>query len=169
MTRVFWGGETVLARDKPLQVGDEAPEFSLPKANGELVRLSDFRGKAEVVLFFYPKDNTPGCTAEACSFRDSYQTFREQRAEVIGVSSDSAESHERFAARFSLPFVLLSDSDGTVREKYRVGKTLGVLPGRTTFLIDRRGVIRHVFSSQFFPDKHVKEALAVLKELHDGD
>ena len=146
----------------------EAPEFTLPKANGEFVKLSDFQGRAEVVLFFYPKDNTPVCTAEACSFRDSYASFRDAGAEVIGISSDSAESHERFAARLGLPFVLLSDKGGAVRERYGVGKTLGIFPGRSTFLIDRGGIIRHVFSSQFLPTKHVTEALAVLKSLRGG-
>lgn len=101
--------------EKHLQVGDKAPDFTLPKANGEPVNLSDFHGRAEVVLFFYLKDNSPACTAEACSFRDSYEVFRDAGAEVIGISTDSAESHERFAARFRLPFLLLSDRGGLVR------------------------------------------------------
>jgi thioredoxin-dependent peroxiredoxin len=157
-----------LARIKLLQVGDKAPEFTLPKANGESLALSDFRGRAEVVLFFYPKDNSPACTAEACSFRDRYEVFRDAGAEVIGISTDSADSHARFASRFRLPFVLLSDKEGEVRERYGVSKTFGLFPGRTTFLIDREGVIRHVFSSQFLPTKHVTEALSVLKSLANG-
>jgi peroxiredoxin Q/BCP len=157
-----------VARKKLLQVGDKAPEFTLPKADGELLSLSDFRGRAEVVLFFYPKDNTPGCTAEACSFRDRHEVFRDAGAEVIGISTDSAESHARFASRFRLPFVLLSDKEGVIRERYGVRATFGLLPGRTTFVIDREGVIRHVFSSQFLPTKHVTEALSVLKGLADG-
>ena len=157
-----------MARKKLLQVGDKAPEFTLPKADGELLSLSDFRGRAEVVLFFYPKDNTPGCTAEACSFRDRYEVFRDAGAEVIGISTDSSESHTRFAARFRLPFVLLSDKEGEIRERYGVRATFGLFPGRTTFVIDREGVIRHVFSSQFLPTKHVTEALSVLKGLADG-
>jgi thioredoxin-dependent peroxiredoxin len=154
-----------LADEKHLQVGDKAPDFTLPKANGEPVSLSEFRGRAEVVLFFYPKDNSPVCTAEACSFRDSYEVFREAGAEVIGISTDSAESHGRFAARFRLPFVLLSDQGGLVRQRYGVTKTLGLFPGRSTYLIDREGVVRHIFSSQFLPTKHVMEALSVLKRL----
>jgi thioredoxin-dependent peroxiredoxin len=157
-----------VAGKKLLQVGDKAPEFTLPKADGELLSLLDFRGRAEVVLFFYPKDNTPGCTAEACSFRDRYEVFRDAGAEVIGISTDSAESHARFASRFRLPFVLLSDKEGVIRERYGVRATFGLLPGRTTFVIDREGVIRHVFSSQFLPTKHVTEALSVLKGLADG-
>jgi thioredoxin-dependent peroxiredoxin len=148
---------------KYLQVGDMAPEFTLPKANGELVSLADFRGRSDVVLFFYPKDNSPVCTAEACSFRDSYEVFRDAGAEVIGISADTSQSHERFAARFRLPFVLLSDAGGLVRERYGVTKTLGIFPGRSTYLIDRQGVVRHIFSSQFLPTKHVSEALSVLK------
>jgi peroxiredoxin Q/BCP len=155
-----------VTREKQLQIGDKAPDFTLPKANGEPVRLSDFRGQAEVVLFFYPKDNSPACTAEACSFRDRYEVFRDAGAEVIGISIDSAESHKRFAARFRLPFMLLSDQGGVVRQRYGVTKTLGIFPGRSTFLIDREGIVRHIFSSQFLPTKHVTEALSVLKRLH---
>jgi thioredoxin-dependent peroxiredoxin len=159
-------GNTV-ARQKFLRVGDVAPDFALPRSNGELVSLSDFRGRSEVVLFFYPKDRSPVCTAEACSFRDSYDMFRARGAEVIGISADSALSHERFAARFRLPFVLLSDSDGSVRRRYGVAKTLGIFPGRATYLIDRQGVIRHIFSSQFLPLQHVSSALGALERLRD--
>jgi peroxiredoxin Q/BCP len=150
-----------------VKVGDPAPEFTLPASDGRTVRLSDFRGKSEVVLFFYPKDNSPACSAEACSFRDRYEAFREAGAEVIGVSPDPPESHRRFAGRFRLPFLLLSDESGELRARYGVPKTLGLLPGRTTFLIDRQGVVRHVFSSQFLPLKHVSEALDVLNALRD--
>ena len=155
-----------MAAEKYLRVGDVAPEFTLPKANGEMVNLSDFRGQSEVVLFFYPKDNSPVCTAEACSFRDSYEMFRDAGAEVIGVSADSSQSHGRFAARFRLPFMLLSDKHGVVRGLYGVTKTLGIFPGRSTYLIDREGVICHIFSSQFLPTRHVSEALSVLKRFH---
>jgi thioredoxin-dependent peroxiredoxin len=163
----FLQGNTV-AGEKYLQVGDVAPEFTLPKADGELVSLADFRGRSDVVLFFYPKDNSPVCTAEACSFRDSYEVFRDAGAEVIGISADSSLSHEQFAARFRLPFVLLSDKGGVVRGRYGVTKTFGIFPGRTTYLIDREGVIRHIFSSQFLPTKHVTEALSVLKRVRGG-
>jgi peroxiredoxin Q/BCP len=155
-----------MVETKRLGVGDPAPDFTLPSAAGNMVSLADFRGKAEVVLFFYPKDDTPGCTAEACSFRDSYEAFREAGAEVIGISSDSAESHQGFAARNRLPFLLLSDGDGQVRARYGVRKTLGLIPGRTTFLIDRDGIIRGLFSSQFQAARHVSEMLGVLQEIH---
>lgn len=152
---------------RPPRAGDPAPDFALPSAAGGTVRLSDYRGKSEVVLYFYPKDNSPVCSAEACSFRDSYDAFREAGAEVIGVSSDPAGSHERFARRLRLPFVLLSDAGGAVRARYGVPKTLGLFPGRTTYLIDREGVIRHVFSSQMQFTRHVTEALGVLRSLRD--
>jgi thioredoxin-dependent peroxiredoxin len=155
--------------DGPLRAGDRAPDFTLAGATGESVSLANYRGHFEVVLYFYPKDNTAVCSAEACAFRDSFQDFRDAGAEVIGVSSDSADSHRRFAERLHLPFILLSDPDGSVRTRYRVPKTLGLIPGRTTFLIDRNGIIQHVFSSQFQPARHASEALAVLKKLRGSD
>src|SRR6266850_1604776 len=126
------------------------------------IRLADFRGKKAVVLYFYPKDDTPGCTAEACSFRDSYEDFQDAGAEVIGVSSDSGASHAKFAKRHELPFTLLSDAKGEVRKKYGVPATMGLLPGRVTFVIDRKGIVRHVFNSQLQATRHVQEALAAL-------
>jgi thioredoxin-dependent peroxiredoxin len=148
-----------------LRIGEPAPDFALSSATGETVRLSDFRGKAEVVLFFYPKDNSPACTMEACSFRDSHEAFREAGAEVIGISADSADSHRRFSERFRLPYVLLADVDGSVRARYGVPRTLGLFPGRVTYLIDRDGIVRHIFSSQFQPWRHVPEALKILEGL----
>jgi peroxiredoxin Q/BCP len=145
-----------------IEEGKPAPDFELESDTGETVKLSDLRGQP-VVLYFYPKDDTPGCTAEACSFRDSYEDFQEAGAEVIGVSSDSASSHEKFASRHRLPFTLLSDADGKVRKKYGVPATLGLLPGRVTFVIDRDGVVRHVFNSQLQATRHVSEALSALE------
>jgi peroxiredoxin Q/BCP len=153
-----------VAETKGLEVGDAAPDFSLPTAGGGTVSLSDFRGR-EVVLFFYPMDNSPVCTAEACSFRDSHEAFRDAGAEVIGISSDSPESHRSFANRFHLPFLLVSDMDGKVRGRYGVPKTFGLFPGRVTYVIDREGVVRHIFSSQFQAARHVSEALRVLQML----
>ncbi|SIN71530.1 peroxiredoxin Q/BCP [Singulisphaera sp. GP187] len=155
-----------MAASQELRVGDRAPDFTLPSATGEMVSLANYRGRADVVLFFYPKDETAVCTKEACSFRDSYQAFQEAGAEVIGISSDSAASHQRFAERNHLPFLLLSDADGQVRARYGVKKTLGLIPGRTTFLIDREGIIRSLFSSQFQAARHVSETLGVLQRLH---
>jgi peroxiredoxin Q/BCP len=145
-----------------VKVGERAPDFALPDANGREVRLADFRGRP-VVLYFYPKDDTPGCTKEACSFRDQYQDFRDAGAEVIGVSSDSSDSHRRFAERHRLPFTLLADQGGKVRKLYGVPATLGLLPGRVTFVIDAEGVVRHAFNSQLAATRHVGEALDVLR------
>ena len=150
-----------------IQVGALAPDFSLPSTTGEAIRLSDFRGKSEVVLFFYPKDNSPACTAQACSFRDHYEAFRDAGAEVIGISSDSETSHQRFARFWKLPFLLVSDGKGEVRARYGVSRTLGLFPGRVTYLIDREGVIRHIFSSQLQPGRHVGEMLEALRRLRE--
>jgi peroxiredoxin Q/BCP len=148
-----------------VNVGDAAPDFSLPDAAGRQVRLSDFRGRKAVVLYFYPKDDTPGCTKEACSFRDNYEAFTDAGAEVIGVSSDSEASHQKFSEKFKLPFTLVADGGAAVRKRYGVPATLGLLPGRVTFVIDRDGIVRHVFNSQLQATKHVDEALGVLKRL----
>lgn len=149
----------------PIQVGDRAPDFTLPSQSGEPVRLSDRFGERVVVLYFYPRDNTPGCTAEACAFRDSHEVFSEAGAEVIGVSSDSADRHTAFAGRYQLPFTLLSDAGGRVRKSYGVPSVLGLLPGRVTYVIDRQGTVRHVFNSMTNIDRHVGDALAVVRRL----
>ena len=146
-------------------VGSVAPEFRLRSQSGEEVALADFRGKKSVVLFFYPKDNTPGCTAEACGFRDEYESFSEAGAEVIGISSDSTESHAGFAKRFKLPMTLLSDPQGHTAARYGVKATFGILKGRVTFVIDRDGVVKHVFDSQLRATKHVSEAMEIVKSL----
>ncbi len=146
-----------------IAVGDPAPGFSLPDADGKTVSLSDFKGRKAVVLYFYPKDDTPGCTKEACSFRDSYEDFTAAGAEVIGVSSDAVASHQGFAKKHRLPFKLLSDKGGVLRKSYGVPATLGLLPGRVTFVIDKEGVVRHVFNSQLAATQHVSEALRIVK------
>jgi len=148
-----------------IQVGDHAPDFSLPNQNGETITLSSFRGNKTVVMYFYPKDDTPGCTVESCTFRDSYEDFKEAGAEVIGISSDSPESHQKFAQKHNLPFTLVSDTNSGVRQAYGVPSTLGLLPGRVTYVIDQEGIIRHIFNAQFNPKAHVEEAMKVLKTL----
>ncbi len=148
-----------------LRVGDPAPDFTRPAASGELISLSQFRGRRAVVLYFYPRDNTTVCTAQACAFRDRYEVFGEAGAEVIGVSVNSLESHRQFAARNGLPFHLLSDADGSLRALYGVAETLWVIPGRVTFVIDKQGIIRHIFSAMFQASMHVEEALRVLAEV----
>ena len=150
---------------KKIEVGDRAPDFTLPSQSGDTVSLSDFRGKKAVVLYFYPKDNSPGCTKEACAFRDSYEAFKEAGAEVVGVSSDSEESHGLFSLKFGLPFILLSDEGGKVRELYGVPSSLGLIPGRVTYVVDKEGIVRRVFSSQLNAEKHIEESLRVIKGL----
>jgi len=150
---------------KTLSIGDFAPDFVLKNQHGQVVKFSDFRTKQPVVLYFYPKDDTPGCTAEAKCFRDSYEKFLQLGALVIGISSDSPEAHMKFAEKYQIPFTLLSDSLGQVRKMYGVPKTLLVLPGRTTFVLDKNGIIRHVFSSQTNVHKHIDEAIRILNQL----
>jgi thioredoxin-dependent peroxiredoxin len=153
---------------RSIQAGDKAPDFTLPSQTGEPVRLSDRFAENVVVLYFYPKDETRGCTAEACAFRDSHEVFAEAGAEVIGVSSDSVDRHAGFASHHKLPFTLLSDQGGTVRKSYGVPAVLGVLPGRVTYVIDRTGTVRHVFSSMTNIGRHIDDALTVVKQLQDG-
>src|SRR5438128_9365779 len=149
-----------------VQVGDFAPDFSLPDQSGTPVCLGEFLGKMSVVLYFYPKVNTTVCTAEACAFRDSYELFKGAGAEVIGVSSDSVESHQQFAAAHRLPFILMSDVDSIVRKLYGVPTAFG-LPGRVTYVIDRHGIVRRIFFSQFTSEKHVTEALETLRTIQE--
>jgi len=151
--------------EKLLAVGDKAPNFRLPTSNSSYVALEDFLGKKNVVVYFYPKDFTRGCTAEACSFRDSYEAFKDLGAEVIGISSDSQDSHREFAQQHHLPFILVSDANASVRRAYEVKKSLGLFAGRVSFVIDKKGIIRHIFSSQTRATAHVGEALNVLKSL----
>lgn len=147
-----------------VKVGEAAPDFKLPSNSGGEVSLSEFKGKKSVVLYFYPKDETLGCTREACAFRDSYEAFKGQGAEVLGVSSDSVDSHKSFAEHHGLSFPLLSDPGGKVRKAYGVPSTLGFLPGRVTYIIDEEGIVRHVFDSQIHPERHIAEALKGLQK-----
>ncbi len=149
-----------------VQVGDRAPDFTLLNQSGAKVCLGDFLGKKDIVLYFYPKDKTSLCTEEACAFRDSYEVFKDAGAEVIGVSSDSVESHRQFAKEHQLPFILLSDVDGAIRKRYGVPTAFG-LPGRVTYIIDRQGIVRRIFFSQFTSKRHVDEALETLQLIHE--
>jgi peroxiredoxin Q/BCP len=148
-----------------VNVGDKVPDFTLPSQMGDNVTLSEYFGKKNIILYFYPKDETRGCTREACEFRDRYDVFTSLGAEVLGVSSDTLESHKSFATHHGLPFLLLSDEKGEVRKLYGVPSTMGILPGRVTYIIDKKSVVRHIFNSQFQPEKHIEEALKILKEL----
>ena len=149
-------------------VGDKAPDFTLPSQSGEQVRLQDRIAQGVVVLYFYPKDETSGCTREACAFRDSHEVFTDAGAEVIGVSSDSVDKHAAFATHHKLPFTLLSDEGGKVRKAYGVPAALGFIPGRVTYVIDRDGTVRHVFNSMTNISGHVNDALEVVRQLQGG-
>lgn len=133
--------------------------------DGQSLRLDELVRDHVVVLFFYPKDNTAICTKEACSFRDAYEDFVAAGATVVGISGDSAASHEQFASQHRLPFLLATDADGALRRAFGVPKTLGLLPGRVTYVIDRTGIVRHMFSGQFAADRHVREALDAVRKL----
>ena len=149
-----------------LEINQPAPDFSLPTTDGKSFQLSSLRGRS-VVLYFYPKDDTPGCTTQACGFRDQYEEFLALDAEVVGVSSDSVASHQKFATRHRLPFPLLADEDGAVRKLYEVPRALlGLLPGRVTFVIDQQGVIRYIFNSLSGAADHVANTKAMLRKLH---
>ena len=146
-------------------VGDHAPDVELSLADGSRVRLADVLARGPLVFFFYPKDGTPGCTAEACSFRDAFASFSDAGTQVIGISSDTAASHVAFAEKYRLPFPLASDEDGRIRAAFGVPKALGLLPGRVTYVIDRGGIVRSVVNAMFATQKHVDASLDALKSL----
>jgi len=150
-----------------VRVGDPAPEFALKSQDGEVVSLKDILSRGSAVVYFYPKDKTPGCTAEAGAFRDGYVRFAELGAEVVGISSDSVDSHREFADECALPFKLLSDPGGEVRKRFGMPSSMGILPGRVTYVIDRGGVVRYVFSSQFRVSRHMEEALKSLRTIRE--
>jgi peroxiredoxin Q/BCP len=156
---------SLLGAGTGLAAGTKAPDFTLNDQDGGAVSLAELRGKKNVVVYFYPKDDTPGCTKESCAFRDHFTAFTDAGAEVFGISSDSEASHKAFAQKYNLPFRLLSDRDGRVRQAFGVPATFGLLPGRVTYVIDKQGIVRHAFNSQMNPTKHVDEALDVLKRL----
>ena len=143
--------------------GASAPDFELEDQHGDTVRLSDYHGKGPVVIYFYPKDDTGGCTAEACAFRDDFERFQAAGAAILGISSDSVAGHKKFASKHSLPFTLLADPNGLVRKQYGVSNTLGFMPGRSTIVVDKEGVVRHVFTSPFEFTKHAEEALKAIE------
>ena len=148
-----------------LQVGDKIPNFSAKDNNGNDFDSDSVIGKKPVVIYFYPKDNTPGCTAQACSFRDQYEDFKDLGAEVIGISSDSIASHEKFIQKYKLPFILLSDSDKKIRNLFGVKPDLfGLLPGRVTYVADKEGIIQLVFDS-ISATNHIPSALDSIKKM----
>ena len=147
-----------------LGVGDSLPDFNLEDQDGEMRSPASVRGRW-LVLFFYPKDDTPGCTAEACSFRDNAAVFKNLNAEVWGISGDDGVSHRRFATRHNLEYPLLSDKNNALRRSMNVPKAMGLLPGRVTYVVDGEGVIRHVFSNLLDGPAHVREAERIISTL----
>ena len=147
-----------------LKIGDKLPSFSAKDTNGNIFNSQDYIGKQPLVIYFYPKDDTPGCTVQACSFRDNYQEFKDLGAEVIGISSDTVTSHLKFKSKFNLPFILLSDNDKKLRKLFGVQNSLFIIPGRETFVIDKQGLVVMVFNSMS-SEIHITKALKVLKKL----
>jgi len=148
-----------------LEVGDKIPNFSAKDSYGNDFESNSIIGKKPLVLYFYPKDNTPGCTAQACSFRDQYEDFKDLGAEVVGISSDSESSHQKFTKQYNLPFLLLSDCDKKLRTLFGVKTNLfGLLPGRVTYVIDKNGIIQLIFDS-LVSTNHIPKALNIIKKL----
>ncbi len=148
-----------------LQIGDKIPNFTAKDTSDNDFDSTTIVGQKPVVIYFYPKDNTPGCTAQACSFRDQYEDFTDLGAEVIGISGDTVASHEKFAKRYKLPFLLLSDNSGKLRKLFGVKTNLlGLIPGRVTYVADKTGTIQLIFDSMM-ATKHIPKALDFLKKL----
>ena len=151
---------------KKIKLGSNVPIFELKDQNGELFKLEKVLGKKNLVIYFYPKDDSPGCTKEACSFRDQFEVFADADAIIIGISAQSEESHLKFAKKHRLNYTLLSDTGNKVRKLFGVPATLfGLIPGRVTYVVNKEGKIAYLFNSQIQAEKHVEEALHILQEM----
>ena len=151
-----------------LKVGDSIPIFILNDQDGNAFNIDSYKGKKVMVIYFYPKDDTPGCTKEACTFRDAYESFTDLDVKVIGISADDVESHKKFVEKYKLPFTLLADIDNNVRDQFGVPKSLlGLIPGRVTYVINKNGIISYIFSSQFNAKKHIEKSLSIIKEMNN--
>lgn len=147
-----------------IAIGDKCPNFESHLSDGTPFSLKSLIGIKNLVIFFYPKDFTPGCTKEACAFRDNYEVFQELDCEIIGVSSDSGSSHDQFAEKHNLPFLLISDSDKSIQKKFGVPKSLfGLIPGRVTYIIDKSGIVRGMYNSLTDPFGHIQKGLELVK------
>jgi len=150
--------------ESPIKVGDQAPSFVLLDQNGASFNMDDYIGKTAMVVYFYPKDDTPGCTKEACSFRDAYQEFTDKDIKVIGISSDDVESHKNFAEKYNLPFTLLADVNQEVRNLFGVkANVLGLIPGRVTYVIDKKGKVVFMYDSQLKAERHIQESINAIE------
>lgn len=151
-----------------IKIGDKVSNFKLKNQNGNDFELSEHLGKGKIVLYFYLKDEAKECKKEACIFRDRYEEFVDTGVKVVGISSDNVESHKQFAEKNNLPFTLLSDEKDEIRKLFGVPKTLGLLPGRVTFVMDENGIIISIFNSQLFIDKHINSALEIIRANKNG-
>ncbi|NWJ51275.1 MAG: peroxiredoxin [Bacteroidetes bacterium] len=148
-----------------IKIGSTIPQFVLTDQNGTLFNINSVLGKKNLVIYFYPKDDSPGCTAQACSFQDQFEVFKEADAVIIGISGQSVESHKEFALKHRLTFTLLSDKGNKIRKIFGVPTNLfGLLPGRVTYIADKTGKVIYIFNSQMHATKHVDEALRNLKQ-----
>lgn len=148
-----------------VEVGSSIPEFTLKNQEGKDFNISELIGKKNMVVYFYPKDDTPGCTKEACSFQDMYEDFKKIDTEVIGISGQSVESHKSFANKYNLTFTLLADEGNKVRKQFGVPTSFfGLLPGRVTYVINKEGKVIHTFNSQLNAEKHVSESIRILEQ-----
>ncbi len=160
--------KNIMGQSNELEVGDAIPIFTLKDQNNNNFDIEKYRGKKAMVIYFYPKDDTPGCTKEACSFRDEFEVFTDLNVEVIGISADNVASHKKFAEKYHLPFTILADTKNKVRKLFGVPSSLmGLLPGRVTYIINKNGIIAHIFNSQFGAEKHITESLYILKEIKE--
>jgi peroxiredoxin Q/BCP len=149
-----------------LKKGDKLPDFKIKDQDGNMFHVAEYVGKKNLVIYFYPKDDTPGCTKEACKFRDEFEAFTDLNAMVIGISADSPESHTEFIEKYNLPFTLLSDENNEVRELFGVkGKFMNIIPGRVSYIVGKEGIVQYVFDSMGNAEQHIVEAIKTLESL----
>lgn len=149
-----------------IKIGDRCPNFEGINQHGKKISASDYLMKKNLVVFFYPKDNTSGCIAEVCSFRDTYEDFLALNTEVIGLSSDSVNSHQHFASKHHLNFNIIADKGGVIRKTFGVkGKFFGLIPGRVTYIIDKNGIVQNIFENLFEAELHIKNAMEIIASI----
>jgi len=146
-----------------IEIGDQVPHFKLMNQNGNWIDIKSYIGNP-IIIYFYPKDDTPGCTREACAFRDEYSQFAEANVHVFGISDDTVSSHKKFKLKYNLPFDLLSDENNALRKSFGVPADLfGLMPGRVTYVIDKQGIVVHIFNNQLNSKKHIEESIRIIK------
>ena len=164
----YLNSDTNTEKMEKLVIGSTVPKFELKDQHGQLFSIDSVLGKKNLVIYFYPKDDSPGCTKEACSFRDQFEVFAEADALIIGISAQSVKSHLEFAEKHRLNYTLLSDTGNKVRKLFGVpGNLFGLIPGRVTYVINKEGKVAYMFNSQFQADKHVDKALRILQEMNN--